>query len=187
MRLSFLCFCLALMLMACTYEERKCEFVSQAKAPVELLDFRETYQLSDTLVLIQNYFPSRQNGRVIVFPADADLSWQLRIGDGRYTSTSNTRYELLAETGSAEAIGSNSGWKITPVREGNAFRVKLRLKMNEAGSYNIYLSDMTATEDNLIPAGKYRNCEEKVELIPIFSQLPGSVDYQRNFIFYVAP
>lgn len=178
---------LLLVLAGCTYEERKCEFQSQASAPVELQDFKSEYLLTDTLVIVQDYMPARQNGRVILFPADADLSWQLNISNGQSYSIPASMFQFSAELGTAVSLNGNGSLKITPVREGNQFRLRLKLKMNEPGFYNLNISQTASYEENLIPAGKYQNCVEKIALRTLFSQLPADQYAQSIFQFRILP
>lgn len=183
-----LSFCGLVSLTACTYEERKCEFESQAISPVIIQDYKTNYRLGDTIIFIQDFNPTRQNGRVIIFPEGADLSWQFSLQNNGSNSLPDSLYSLTAELGSAVALNPNNGrLKVTPIRVGNQFRLALKLRIMKLGTYTVRLHKPGVYEDELIPAGRYQNCVEMIAMEPRFYTSTEASPYDNWFNFTITP
>ena len=171
----------------CTYDELPCRFESKATSWVEIAELKTDYRLGDTIVFLQDYIPSRENGRMITFPSGADLSWMLDIRPSPYGPLSDTAYSIGVELGTLSA--ANYGYyKVTPLRNGNQYRVVVKIVMKVLGSYRIHLDKYRQNEAALIEADRYQNCYEDVDLNPRFTHLPVSeFSYGKNFEFNIVP
>lgn len=175
------------LLAGCTYDELPCRFESKSTAWVEIAELKTDYRLGDTIVLVQDYVPTRSNGRIISFPPEANLSWEFSLRPSDYGPISDTAYAMRVELGTL-AVANYGNYKVTPLRNGNQCRVIVKIVMKTLGSYRLTLDKFRENAAALVEADRHQNCYEGVDLNPRFKHLPESeFSYGKNFDFNIVP
>jgi hypothetical protein len=179
---------LVLLLYGCTYEELECEFESDATAWVDVADFKAEYRLGDTIVLIQDYEPARNNGRIITFPANSDLSWRIAVNNDDFDAVPTNNFYMAASVGVvSDRMPNYTTFKVQPIRIGNRYKATIKICMYQTGDYRLHLYRAGTANEGTIPADRHQNCVEMVDLKPAFVQVATNEFENSRYSFSIIP
>lgn len=180
---------IALFFSACQKEGVKpCGADVNSSAFVDVVNFQDSLQVGDELILVMDFFPQDDRGRLLVLPPDFNLHWGVslrRNGSYSWNEVDTLYTQAVAEKGKIESLGI-MGIGISCSRSGNMQQARLRFGLAKPGLYTMHFFIDRAKSSTLV--SQWKKCLSYLEFQRVYVVQPkGLAPDDDSYTFYVKP